>query len=118
MFSLGEGRSAENTPFAHHTRFFAVLVGNSGVFNPTATLKSVHPYLLFKDFMSTSVSAPPLSPQQRQSVVRTLRSPKLLTVEVLAGLVTALALIPEALALPWWREWIRASVFLPHSRWR
>ena len=98
MSSPGKDRSAENTPSAQHTRFFAVLVGNSGVFNPTATLKSVHPYLLFKDFMSTSVSAPPLSPQQRQSVVRTLRSPKLLTVEVLAGLVTALALIPEALA--------------------
>ena len=39
-----------------------------------------------------------LTPEERQSVVRTLRSPTLLKTEVLAGLVVALALIPEALA--------------------
>ena len=39
-----------------------------------------------------------LTPEERQSVLRTLRSPKLLKTEVLAGLVVALALIPEALA--------------------
>lgn len=39
-----------------------------------------------------------LSPLERQSVLRTLRSPRLLFLEVLAGLVTSLALIPEALA--------------------
>lgn len=35
---------------------------------------------------------------QRQSVARTLWSPRLLMTEILAGLVTSLALIPEALA--------------------
>lgn len=39
-----------------------------------------------------------LTPLERQSVARTLRSPQLLFIEVLAGLVTSLALIPEALA--------------------
>lgn len=39
-----------------------------------------------------------LTPQQRQSVARTLRSPALLKTEVLGGLVVALALIPEAIA--------------------
>lgn len=39
-----------------------------------------------------------LSPLERQSVLRTLRSPRLLFLEVLAGLITSLALIPEALA--------------------
>ncbi|MCC3295685.1 SulP family inorganic anion transporter [Arthrobacter sp. zg-Y411] len=39
-----------------------------------------------------------MTPEERQSVLRTLRSPKLLKTEVLAGLVVALALIPEALA--------------------
>jgi len=38
------------------------------------------------------------TPLQRQSVLRTLRSPRLLKTEVLGGLVVALALIPEALA--------------------
>lgn len=44
-----------------------------------------------------SISAP-LTPQARQSVVATFKKPQLLMIEVLAGLVTALALIPEALA--------------------
>jgi len=35
---------------------------------------------------------------ERQSVLRTLKSPRLLKTEVLAGLVVALALIPEAIA--------------------
>ncbi len=39
-----------------------------------------------------------LTPDERQSVRRTLRSPRLLKVEILAGLVVALALIPEAIA--------------------
>lgn len=39
-----------------------------------------------------------ISPEQRQSVLFTLRSPRLLKVEVLGGLVVALALIPEAIA--------------------
>ncbi|KNC19116.1 sulfate permease [Arthrobacter sp. RIT-PI-e] len=48
-------------------------------------------------------SPPPTDPQaltplERQSVLRTLRSPRLLKTEVLAGLVVALALIPEAIA--------------------
>ncbi|MDQ0092912.1 SulP family inorganic anion transporter [Paeniglutamicibacter psychrophenolicus] len=38
------------------------------------------------------------TPLERQSVLRTLRSPKLLGVEILGGLVVALALIPEAIA--------------------
>ncbi len=41
-------------------------------------------------------SAP--APAARQSVLSTLRSPRLLKTEVLAGLVVALALIPEAIA--------------------
>ncbi|MGP4993150.1 SulP family inorganic anion transporter [Glutamicibacter ardleyensis] len=39
-----------------------------------------------------------LTPVERQSVLRTLKSPRLLKTEVLAGLVVALALIPEAIA--------------------
>lgn len=39
-----------------------------------------------------------LTPVERQSVARTLRTPRLLKTEVLAGLVVALALIPEAIA--------------------
>ena len=39
-----------------------------------------------------------LSPEERQSVLRTLKSPRLLKTEILAGLVVALALIPEAIA--------------------
>ncbi len=39
-----------------------------------------------------------LTPVQRQSVTRTLRTPRLLKTEVLAGIVVALALIPEAIA--------------------
>ena len=46
--------------------------------------------------MTTSTTAP--TPVERQSVMRTLRSPRLLRTEVLAGLVVALALIPEAIA--------------------
>ncbi|MEC5198338.1 SulP family sulfate permease [Arthrobacter sp. PL16] len=39
-----------------------------------------------------------LTPMERQSVLHTLKSPRLLKTEVLAGLVVALALIPEAIA--------------------
>ncbi|NOJ59463.1 SulP family inorganic anion transporter [Arthrobacter sp. 260] len=39
-----------------------------------------------------------MTPEQRQSVRATLRSPRRLKTEVLAGLVVALALIPEAIA--------------------
>lgn len=39
-----------------------------------------------------------LTPLQRQSVWRTLKSPRLLTTELLAGLVVSLALIPEVIA--------------------
>ncbi|NKX56358.1 SulP family inorganic anion transporter [Arthrobacter mobilis] len=39
-----------------------------------------------------------ITPEERQSVLRTLKSPRLLKTEVLAGLVVALALIPEAIA--------------------
>jgi sulfate permease, SulP family len=38
------------------------------------------------------------TPEERQSVLRTLRSPRWLKTEVFGGLVVALALIPEALA--------------------
>ncbi|MGK0715589.1 SulP family inorganic anion transporter [Leucobacter sp. W1153] len=51
--------------------------------------------------MATSIHTAPekgLTPEQRQSVLRTLKSPRLLKTEVLAGLVVALALIPEAIA--------------------
>ncbi|MFC4903300.1 SulP family inorganic anion transporter [Kocuria oceani] len=47
---------------------------------------------------TTADPAPALTPEQRQSVRRTLRSPRHLKTEVLAGLVVALALIPEAIA--------------------
>ncbi|WP_264669837.1 SulP family inorganic anion transporter [Arthrobacter sp. VKM Ac-2550] len=47
---------------------------------------------------TTAGSKPALSPEERQSVLRTLKSPRLLKTEVLAGLVVALALIPEAIA--------------------
>ena len=40
----------------------------------------------------------PDAPAARQTVLGTLRSPRLLKTEVLAGLVVALALIPEAIA--------------------
>ncbi|WP_346028038.1 SulP family inorganic anion transporter [Arthrobacter parietis] len=39
-----------------------------------------------------------MTPEQRQSVLLTLKSPRLLKTEVLAGLVVAMALIPEAIA--------------------
>lgn len=57
-------------------------------------------YSKFRDFylFLGTMSAVTLTPVQRQSVLNTLKTPRLLTVEVLAGLVTALALIPEALA--------------------
>ena len=48
--------------------------------------------------MSTTVTTPPVSPVQRQSVLRTLRTPAWLRVEVLGALVVGLALIPEAVA--------------------
>ena len=49
---------------------------------------------------SASVAAPDRAPTplERQSVMRTLRTPRWLRTEVLAGLVVALALIPEAIA--------------------
>ncbi|WP_299167755.1 SulP family inorganic anion transporter [uncultured Arthrobacter sp.] len=46
--------------------------------------------------MPTSTAA--LTPIERQSVLLTLKNPRLLKVEVLGGLVVALALIPEAIA--------------------
>ncbi|MBG6190910.1 SulP family sulfate permease [Arthrobacter sp. CAN_A212] len=48
--------------------------------------------------MKTAPAEPVLTPEQRQSVRATLRSPRRLKTEVLAGLVVALALIPEAIA--------------------
>ncbi|MGJ9403853.1 SulP family inorganic anion transporter [Arthrobacter sp. KK5.5] len=48
--------------------------------------------------MATATANPTLTPEERQSVLRTLKSPRLLKTEVLAGLVVALALIPEAIA--------------------
>ena len=42
--------------------------------------------------------APAYTPEQLQSVRETLKSPRRLKTEVLAGLVVALALIPEAIA--------------------
>lgn len=48
--------------------------------------------------MKTASAEPDLTPEQRQSVSATLRSPRRLKTEVLAGLVVALALIPEAIA--------------------
>ncbi|MDK7741853.1 SulP family inorganic anion transporter [Helcobacillus massiliensis] len=42
--------------------------------------------------------APSLTPEQRQSWVRAVRSPRMLLVEVVGGLVTALALIPEVIS--------------------
>ncbi|WP_313810465.1 SulP family inorganic anion transporter [Glutamicibacter sp.] len=44
------------------------------------------------------MSAATLSPIERQSVWRTLKSPRLLKTELLAGLVVSLALIPEVIA--------------------
>lgn len=46
----------------------------------------------------TAGPLPALTPEQRQSVRGTLRSPRRLKTEVLGGLVVALALIPEAIA--------------------
>lgn len=51
--------------------------------------------------MSTTIySTPPegITPEKRQSVLHTLKTPRLLKTELLAGLVVALALIPEAIA--------------------
>ena len=51
--------------------------------------------------MATTPAAeatPHVTPEQRQSVRLTLRNPRRLRTEVLAGLVVALALIPEAIA--------------------
>ncbi len=47
---------------------------------------------------ATAGHAPTLTPEERQSVLLTLKNPRLLKTEVLAGLVVALALIPEAIA--------------------
>ncbi|GAA1406144.1 sodium-independent anion transporter [Glutamicibacter uratoxydans] len=44
------------------------------------------------------MSAAALTPMERQSVWRTLKSPRLLKTELLAGLVVSLALIPEVIA--------------------
>ncbi|MGO3864746.1 SulP family inorganic anion transporter [Glutamicibacter arilaitensis] len=46
--------------------------------------------------MSTATAE--LTPLQRQSVLRTLKTPRLLKTELLAGLVVSLALIPEVIA--------------------
>ncbi len=46
--------------------------------------------------LTATATAP--TPEERQSVLRTLRHPRLLGIEVLGGLVVALALIPEAIA--------------------
>ncbi|MFD1210529.1 SulP family inorganic anion transporter [Arthrobacter sp. GCM10027362] len=46
----------------------------------------------------TAGDAPAFTPEQLQSVRETLKSPRRLKTEVLAGLVVALALIPEAIA--------------------
>ena len=46
----------------------------------------------------TDAEAPAFIPEQLQSVRETLKSPRRLKTEVLAGLVVALALIPEAIA--------------------
>ncbi|HCM94273.1 MULTISPECIES: SulP family inorganic anion transporter [Glutamicibacter] len=46
--------------------------------------------------MSTATTE--LTPLQRQSVLRTLKTPRLLKTELLAGLVVSLALIPEVIA--------------------
>ncbi|MDN5701301.1 MAG: sodium-independent anion transporter, partial [Kocuria sp.] len=48
--------------------------------------------------MSTSVHTHHVTPLQRQSVARTLRTPSCLKAEVLGALVVGLALIPEAIA--------------------
>lgn len=51
--------------------------------------------------MSTTIhTAPPANatPEERQSVLATLKRPRWLKTEVLAGLIVALALIPEAIA--------------------
>ena len=48
--------------------------------------------------VKTAGNAPAYTPEQLQSVRGTLMSPRRLKVEVLAGLVVALALIPEAIA--------------------
>lgn len=49
---------------------------------------------------TTMHTTPPvgITPEQRQSVWHTLKTPRLLKTELLAGLVVALALIPEAIA--------------------
>ena len=44
------------------------------------------------------MTAEVLTPARQQSVLATLRSPRRLRTEVLAGLVVALALIPEAIS--------------------
>jgi len=46
----------------------------------------------------TAGTKPAPGPEQRQSVLHALKSPRLLKTEVLAGLVVALALIPEVIA--------------------
>lgn len=48
--------------------------------------------------MSTPIAPQTFTSVERQSVLRVLKSPRLLKTEVLAGLVVALALIPEAIA--------------------
>lgn len=47
---------------------------------------------------STSSSTPAVSAEERQSVLRTLRTPRWLVPEVLGALVVGLALVPEAIA--------------------
>lgn len=47
---------------------------------------------------ATTTTTPPATPRERQSVLRTLRTPRWLGTELLAAVVVALALIPEAIA--------------------
>ncbi len=69
--------------------------------------------------MSASALQPPaLFPTERQSVLRVLKYPRLLKTEVLAGLVVALALIPEAIAFPSSPGSIPGSGCLLRSRWQ
>lgn len=52
------------------------------------------------------------------SVLTALRSPRTLTREVLAGLVVALALIPEAISFSIIAGWTRRSACSLRSSWR
>jgi SulP family sulfate permease len=66
----------------------------------------------------TDESAPAPTPEQLQSVRGTLLSPRRLKTEVLAGLVVALALIPEAIAFSIIAAVDPGSGSSPRSRWQ